>query len=412
MGSCTVFLRHARSSVPILAVALLLGLVGCQEDAESPTAPGSDAALVTGAATAGVLWFRQITAGSFHTCGVTTDDRAYCWGQNSSGELGDGTGTSSSTPVVVAGGLRFVQVSAGSYYTCGLTTDDRAYCWGENISGKLGDGTAINRLSPAAVRGGHRFRQVDAGGSHSCGVTTANEALCWGYNRYGQLGDGSTFHRRQRPVLVAGGHHFIRVTAGLIHTCGLTLAHRAYCWGNGDDGRIGDGKTFQRRTPTRVVGAGAFNVRQLVAGGSHSCSVTTDDMAFCWGNNTFGQIGDGSTTNRVASTAVTGGIGFSGVSPGEDHTCGVTPGSLAYCWGRGYYGQLGNGLNGDDANRLTPTAVTGDLYFNTVSSGRTHTCGVTTGGRAYCWGGNTAGQLGNGTTSFSRPEPVAVVGPM
>ena len=150
--------RLIRRLAPVLAPALLVAALGCREDAESPTAPEPGPALKT--TQAQTLPFRQVSAG---TCGVTPDHRAYCWGDNFLGQLGDGTTTDRLTPVAVAGGLRFREVSTGFVHTCGVTPDDRAYCWGLNASGQLGDGTTTNRLTPVAVAGGLRFRQVTAG---------------------------------------------------------------------------------------------------------------------------------------------------------------------------------------------------------------------------------------------------------
>jgi alpha-tubulin suppressor-like RCC1 family protein len=199
-----------RALMSVLAGALMLAALGCREDTEAPTAPESGQALAT--SSTAPLAFRQVSAGGEHTCGVTTDDRAYCWGRNFSGELGDGTTTDHSTPVAVTGGLRFRQVSAGGAHTCGLTTDDRAYCWG--AGGLLGDGTTTPRLNPVAVAGGRRFRQVSAGSSHSCAVTPFDRAFCWGFNPSGQLGDGTT-SRRLTPVRVQGaGLLFRQVSAG------------------------------------------------------------------------------------------------------------------------------------------------------------------------------------------------------
>jgi alpha-tubulin suppressor-like RCC1 family protein len=169
--------------------------------ATSPTAPEPAPALdITAAHT---LAFRQVSTGFGHTCGVTTNNLAYCWGFNLFGQLGDGTTTIlSATPVAVAGGLRFRQVSAGSDHTCGVTTDSLAYCWGINRSGELGNGTTTNRLKPVRVAGGHLFRGVSGASHHSCAVTTGDRAFCWGQNSLGELGDGTTTNRLT-PVAVA-----------------------------------------------------------------------------------------------------------------------------------------------------------------------------------------------------------------
>jgi Regulator of chromosome condensation (RCC1) repeat len=280
----------------VLAPAVGVAALGCSEYPQSPSespsaAPDHDPALATATS---ALSFRQISGGESHTCGVATDNRAYCWGQNSAGALGNGkTMTISLKPALVSGGLRFLQISAGSEYTCGITTDYKAYCWGENFRSQLGDGTTTDRLTPVAVIGNYRFRDVRAGFLHTCAVTTDNKAFCWGDNSYNQLGDTTSgVGRRQRPFPVVGGLSFQQVVAGGLHTCGLTTDHRAYCWGDGRTGQIGDGTTSRRRTPTLV--AGGFLWSQVApgerhsAGGSHSCGVTTNGRAYCWGRERQG----------------------------------------------------------------------------------------------------------------------------
>jgi alpha-tubulin suppressor-like RCC1 family protein len=396
----------AKVCTPLL-LAGLLALPACQDDVTAPSTSDPDASL---AVVAAPLPFRQISAGGFHSCGVTTGDRAYCWGMNHSGQLGDGTTTDRSRPVAVDGGLRFRMVSAGTFHTCGVTTDSRAYCWGANDNGTLGDGTTTARFTPVAVAGGRLFRQVRAGNLHTCGVTPSDEAFCWGNNRYGQLGDGSDFNRRLRPVPVAGGLRFRQVTAGSLHTCGATTNDRGFCWGSGLGGEIGDGKTFQRRTPRAV--AGGISFRQVHAGEDfRSCGVSRQDQAYCWGDNSGGQLGDGTTTRRLTPVLVAGGHRFSGVSPGTTHTCGTTTTGVAKCWGENDVGQLGDGTR---TRRLRPVTVAGNLRFapGAVAAGGSgrHTCGVTTGNRAYCWGGNFRSQLGDGTNT-DRLTPVPVAGP-
>ena len=399
-----------RTLAPTLAGGLLVIALGCREDAESPTDPESAASAPSLSTTSIPRSFRMVSAGSLRSCGVTTGNRAYCWGQNGDGILGDGTTTNPRMrPALVAGGLLFRQVSVGGNHICGVTTDDRAYCWGYNFSGQLGDGTITMRTMPVPVLGGHLFSSVRAGGSHTCGVTLSKKAFCWGRNSEGQLGDSSGLNRRQRPVPVAGGLTFRQVVAGNGHTCAVTTGDKAYCWGYGAQGQIGDGKIVERHWPKAV--AGGLSFRQVAAGGVHSCGVTRDDRAYCWGDNFDGRIGDGTTTTRLKPVAVADGLRFSVVSPGGVHTCGVTLADRAYCWGNNTVGQLGDGTT---THRSAPVAVAGGHQIDLVSAGvgsdHSHTCGLTTGDKAYCWGYNGNGQLGDGTT-IDRLTPVAVIGP-
>src|SRR5437588_8882278 len=228
------------------------------------------------------LTFAQVSAREYYACGVTTAGAAYCWGYNGDGELGNGTTTTSPTPVAVSGGLTWAAVSAGLYHTCGVTTAGAAYCWGYNGDGELGDGTTTASTTPVAVTGGLTFAPVSGGGFSACGVTTAGAAYCWGYNGIGELGNGTTTNSAT-PVAVAGGLTWAAVSAGLYHTCGVTTAGAAYCWGNNGNGELGDGTTTASTTPVAVTGGLTFAT--VSAGGFSACGVTTAGAAYCWGFN-------------------------------------------------------------------------------------------------------------------------------
>lgn len=415
---------RARSFGAFGVLALSAFALGCRDDAASPTesAPLTPAENPSAAVALG-LW--QVSSGAEHTCGVTTNNLAYCWGYNEFGQLGEGTNTGpepcsgavgpfpcSTRPVLVAGGHRFRQVSAGSFHTCGVTTEFRLYCWGSNDDGALGDGTTTQRLTPVAVAGGRQFRQVDVGYSHTCGVTTDKRAFCWGNNVYGQLGDGTTT-QRLTPVAVAGGLTFKQVSAGTGHyyfTCGVTTTNRAYCWGRNNYGQLGDSTEAVRRVRPSLV-AGGRQYRQVDAGYYHACGVTTDHRAYCWGHGRYGQIGNGQTYLSFWPRAVSGGLSFRRVSAASSHTCGETTTNLAYCWGLNTYGQLGDGTT---TQRLRPVAVIGGARFAQLSAGDFHTCGKTSAAVAYCWGDGFFGQLGNGNSSFGAVAltPDRVLGPM
>jgi len=247
------------------------------------------------------LTFAAVSAGDYHTCGVTTAGTAYCWGDNTHGELGDGTGTDRTSPVAVEGGLTFASVSAGLAHTCGVTTGGAAYCWGYNADGQLGDGTGTDRTSPVAVLGGLTFAAVSAGGYHTCGVTTAGTAYCWGS---GLLGDGTIriTNGQTSPVAVLGGLTFASVNAGRDHTCGVRTAGMAFCWGQNLDAELGDGTTTSRTSPVAVLGGLSF--ARVSAGVAHTCGVTTGGAAYCWGYNAAGELGDGTTTDRLSPVRV------------------------------------------------------------------------------------------------------------
>jgi alpha-tubulin suppressor-like RCC1 family protein len=402
---CRNSFRLTRSLGALLAPTLVGAVLGCSKDL--PTEPAEPTSTPSLAVTAAALTFHQVSAGETHTCGVTTENVAYCWGLNHYGELGDGTTTDRARPVPVQGGLHFRLVSTGSDHTCGVTTENVAYCWGLNIYGQLGDGTTSDHsTTPVAVAGNRQFRLVDAGVAHTCALSYPDRrAYCWGNNGYGQLGDGSETVRRT-PVAVVGARAFRSLAAGNAHTCAVTPTYQAYCWGYNRFGQLGDGtEVLQRSQPSLVAGGRQFV--QVDAGWYHTCAVTPGERAFCWGNGRNGQIGDGRTYLRFTPRAVAGGLSFSRVTAGGAHSCGETTGNRAYCWGYNSSGQLGDGTT---TTRLTPTAVVGGLTFKQVTAGAGHTCGVSGADRAYCWGANYFGQLGDGTTT-DRLRPTAVVGP-
>jgi alpha-tubulin suppressor-like RCC1 family protein len=384
-------------------LAVLVTVVSCREDTGSPTAPAPGPEVATTATTALAFW--QVSGGEFHTCGVTTDGRAYCWGANG-GTLGDGTTVDRFAPAAVLGGLQFRHVSAGgSQHTCGVTTDHHAYCWGLNHLGQLGDGTTILRSVPVPVVGGHQFRQVSAGLDYACGITYPdNQAYCWGRNDYGQLGVGDQI-QRLTPTAVRGGRRFRQISAGewfAGHTCAITTTNEAYCWGSNQYGQVGDSSSAQRRVRPVLV-AGGHQFTQVEAGPRHTCAVTTDDRAFCWGYGLDGQLGTGQAYLSFWPRAVAGRLSFLRVTAGVHHTCGETSSGQAYCWGSGPLG------NGSGTMQLKPVTVAGGLRFAQLSAASFHTCGKTTAAVAYCWGSNYYGQLGDGTTT-DRLVPTAVAG--
>jgi alpha-tubulin suppressor-like RCC1 family protein len=407
--------RRTGSRTPgafVLVLTLGLIAVGCDRDGQSPAEPESTPALAV--AGSQPLEFRLITAGSEHSCGVTANDIAYCWGDNRTGALGNGSLTNSARPVAVAGGLRFAELSAGISFTCGVTTDDRAYCWGSDVFGQLGDGSSgSNRLTPFPVAGQNRFVHIRAGYYHTCAITPFGGGFCWGWNYYGQLGDNTRTQRLVPTRIHAGGLRFRQLAPAGTHTCGLATDSRAYCWGLNEDGQLGDGTTIWKFRPTAVIGGHTF--RQVVAGSiltrdprSTSCGVATDSHTYCWGDNTYGQLGDGTKTRRTAPRLVHGGLDLVQISVGGLDVCGATRGNVVYCWGWNFYGQLGDGTFSDHSE---PAPVAGTHAFSHVAAAASQTCALTTDDRAYCWGSNAFGELGNGTIGSNNPTPGEVLGP-
>lgn len=257
----------------------------------------------------------------------------------------------------------------------------------------------------ADIGGG--VQAVAAGYLHTCALSSAAVAWCWGYNNYGQLGDGTTTQRLV-PVPVSGLPGSVQaISAGYLHTCALTSAGAVWCWGYNNYGQLGDGTTTQRLIPVPVSGLSA-GIQAIGAGENHNCALTNSGAAWCWGYNLDGQIGDGTTTDRLTPTTVSGlSSGVQKLATGGWHTCALNEAGAPLCWGSNTYGQLGDGTT---TRRLTPAAVSGlSGGIRSISGGIYHTCGLTNMGAALCWGYNLWGQLGDGTTT-SRRTPVAVSG--
>ncbi|HJP57935.1 MAG TPA: hypothetical protein VJ847_13020 [Gemmatimonadales bacterium] len=371
------------------------------------------------------LVFRYVDAGSYHACGITTDERAVCWGFNGDGQLMADSAAQTLQPTPAAGNLTFRVTSGGRYHSCGVTLSGVIYCAGANQDGRLGDKSQTPSPIPTQMHSPITFQLVSAGGAHTCALSLTQDIWCTGNNAEGELGDVSTFTHSDtlRPISTIGTLRYRTVSAGGLHTCALTTSGAAQCWGYNLSGQLG-ASTGQTRNfdPVAVSGGIDFQVDPtfiphapdpdfyvpsqgfLSAGYAHTCGVATSQDIYCWGNNDDGQLGRSGGSSSTPSV-VTGGLDWKAVSAGVRHTCALTTAGLAYCWGNNDFGQLGNGSTDPSS---APVPVSLSLTFQSISAGETFSCGVTTAGVAYCWGDNEYGQLGvSGLTGSSVPVKVA-----
>lgn len=349
-----------------------------------------------------------IAAGGGHTCALSLTGAVTCWGANGGGQLGDNSTLQRLTPVAVQGlGSGISAVSAGGEHTCALGQSGGLKCWGSNVSGQLGDNSLTDRLTPVDVQGlTTGVSVIAAGNKHTCAVTQAGGVRCWGYNDSGQLGDASNTDR-QAPVDVQGLVSGITaVTAGFEHSCALAASGAVTCWGNNRSGQLGDNTFAGRATPGSVLGLGT-GITGIVAGGYHSCALGQGGRVTCWGDNSAGQLGDGTLPVRPPPVDVPGlGSGIRAVAAGHLHGCAVGVAGGVKCWGANGAGQLGDNTT---TQRLTPLNVQGLGDVVAVAAGADHSCALTQAGAVRCWGANSSGQLGNGSTQ-GQLTPVAVQG--
>lgn len=306
------------------------------------------------AAVSGLSTVASIAPGGYHTCAALTDGTARCWGNNSDGTLGDGTQTDSSTPVTVSGLTGVTAVSSGTYHSCALKSDGTVWCWGDNEFGQIGNGTYTgNVLTPMQVTGVSGAIAVSAGGWHTCALT-GGTVLCWGLNDFGQLGSGSTNTLEPSPVTVSGLSAATAVSAGDSHSCALKSG-QPRCWGYNAYGQLGNGTTTDSNVPVLVA---LTQMTHVSAGYAHTCARRSPDGSLrCWGNNDFGELGDGTFNTSSTPVTVSGisGATSAGASGGLS-SCALLSNGTGRCWGDNFYGQLGDGTT---SGSTTPVMLLG-----------------------------------------------------
>lgn len=362
--------------------------------------------------------------GAASSCGIATDGKAWCWGANDMGQLGNGNRVDRSFPGRVAGNYTMTSLSAGLQHTCGIA-GGVVLCWGDNSQGQLGDNSFVSHLVPMPINSSATFTSVSAGTAHTCAIATGGDAYCWGSPSGGLLGDGGQATTGSSPIKVAGGLSFATLSAGVDHTCGITTGGDAYCWGSNAAGRLGDGTVLPASSSPRAV-AGGLKFTSISVGEAHTCGIA-GGKAYCWGDPNRGQLGLGAPlVMKNTPQPVAGGLTFVAISAGGYHTCAIASDAKAYCWGDNTTAEIGDSDSpGSTPYKSVPTAVSGGLTFSSIAVGGGliggdyyyyysqpggHSCGVTTSGVAYCWGSNHRGELGTGSLMAISRAAVKVSG--
>ena len=359
------------------------------------------------------------------SCMLNDVGAAYCWGANTAGVFGTGDTVSSAVPRPAAGGMRFVKIGVGNNFACGLALTAAVYCWGAAGSGQLGTGSTATTMTPTPVIGGHQFQSLTVGYAFACGIEVGTSVgYCWGNNGNGALGVGDTVSRSS-PVPVSGGFKFTDIQAGAFHACGIVsgVVNAVYCWGWNPAGEVAAGAGTNVLVARAVPLPPSVNAAAPVPGTLASCVLGTDGAGYCWGGNEYGELGLGSTANGVTNspTKMAGSITFTGLAKARANntfsgSCGWSVSGAVYCWGINSAGQLGASALSTQCTSGsstigcsgTPVLVDGTTGFVAVAAGGEHVCGISKAHTLLCWGLNRNGQLGNGTlVNASVPTPVA-----
>ena len=349
-----------------------------------------------------------IATGENHTCFVKSS-RAYCSGYNGYGQLGDGSTTTRTSAVQVRNLTDVKQVIAGSYSSCALKNNGTVWCWGYNSYGNLGDGTTSRRTSPVQVRGLTNVSEIASGRIHKCARKSDGTVWCWGYNGYGQIGDGSTSNRTTARQ-VRGLTGAANVTAGVNHSCARLSNGAAKCWGYGYYHNVTNtsSRSFRYTTPVNV--GSVSGAAELKAYGYGNCYRRSNGTVGCFGYGCHGQMGDGRTScYNYGNRSVSGVSNVAELGGGYYHMCARDGDGVVKCWGYNPYGQLGDGST---SNRSTPVAVStmNDAVALSQSGTGWHSCAARSGGTVSCWGRNSYGQMGTGASGGNATTPVNVIG--
>ena len=430
--------------------------VSCR-NAGVPQGPKGNGTAVTQTDVAAISQFSMISSGLEHACGIRWDTTMWCWGNNTDGQIGDGSTTIRAVPVQVGAGSSWATVSAGGRHTCARQTNNTLWCWGQNYRGQVGDGTTSQRLTPTQVNADVNWTSLVTGSAHTCalkttgtlwcwggngdayalgtnlgsevnvptqigsnttwsslsssatGATTCatrtnNTLWCWGANYTGQVGIGTADPEYGVMITQVGvATTWSQVSNGGGHTCAVQTDGSLWCWGANSSGQLGLGTTVDQYSPVRV---GVGNSWAAVAAGANStCARRVDSTLWCWGANDLGQVGDGTYNNASAPVNVGVSNSWLTVSLGGGFACANSIQGSTFCWGSNLYSQLGNS---ESFPKRIPARIGSSTNWSTIDSSYDHTCAITSTNTLWCWGYNFFGQVGIGTSGTDQYIPAQV----
>lgn len=342
--------------------------------------------------------WKQVSAG-FNTCAIKSDDTLWCWGSNAFGRTGLNTTVGNAlTPTQVSGGGTWKSVATGGA-SCGIKSDDTLWCWGPNTNGITGLNTTVgNTLVPTQVAVGTTWKFIATGSGSACAIKSDDTLNCWGSNNYGVTGRNTSAGNTLVPTGVSGGGSWKHVDVGSLHSCGIKSDNSGHCWGYNLDGRTGRNTTAGNTlVPSAISGGGSW--KSIDAGTSHTCGIKSDDTVNCWGNNYWGEVGDGTLVDKLVPTALTAGGTWSSVIASAGATCAITINSkMLKCWGSNYDGIRADNYPDQTANspkKVSGTETWNSLALGSMGWGLDFTCGLKNDNSVWCWGYNDEGALGS-----------------
>ena len=372
--------------------------------------------------------WKKVSTGFATACAIAYDDKVYCWGRGSEGQMGNGgrkLQQTLPTPVDTSGvldGKTITNISTGRDNSCVIDSDGLAYCWGANSKNSLGKTIASPNNIPDYLNGnglidGYHLKDISVGNEYTCAIISTGDAYCWGYNKNGQLGSGDILNK-SLPNKVVGNHSYITLSTSVgwssdeeSHTCAININNLAYCWGYNADGRLGINSIVDKNVPTLVNGNGKIDgvgIKDISTGLNHTCAVNINGKAYCWGDNGDGQVSIGgtrmvspTTSKKYLLPTIINSNGYIDnkenkyIYANDEYTCAISSDSIIYCWVKNSSGQLGRG-DFNQKDDIAAVKLPGKV-INMSNSSSGFNCAISSDNQVYCWGSNGNGRLGIGS---------------